>query len=95
MELIYVCKLCDRENKIEAEKLLASKELVCESCRHRFALTSNGDASERWDTSLNVEQERAACYHDRVKALFVFAGRENKNSDRQSFVSPQGNWMPP
>ena len=74
MELIYVCKLCGRENKIEAEKLLASKELVCESCRHRSALTSNGDPSERWDTSLNVEQERAACYHDRAKALLVLAG---------------------
>lgn len=74
MELIYVCKLCGKENKIEAEKLLASKELVCESCRHRSALTSNGNPSERWDTSLNVEQERAACYHDRAKALLVLAG---------------------
>ena len=74
MELIYVCKVCGRENKIDAEKLLASKELVCESCRHRSALTGNDPVPERWDPSLNAEQERAACYHDRAKALLVLAG---------------------
>ena len=68
MELIYVCKICGRENKIEAEKLLASKELVCENCQHHSALTSGNDTPKRWDESLNMEQERAACYNDRAKA---------------------------
>ncbi|MBR2441021.1 MAG: ATP-dependent helicase [Lentisphaeria bacterium] len=74
MELIYVCKICGRENKIEAEKLLASKELVCENCQHHSALTSGNDTPKRWDESLNMEQERAACYNDRAKALLVLAG---------------------
>ena len=74
MELIYVCKICGRENKIEAEKLLASKELVCENCQHHSALTSGNDTPMRWDESLNMEQERAACYNDRAKALLVLAG---------------------
>ena len=74
MELIFVCKVCGRENKIDAEKLLASKELVCEACRHRSSLTEKEEPSQRWDPSLNVEQERAACYHDRAKALLVLAG---------------------
>ena len=73
MELIYICKKCGRENKIEAEKLLASKELVCESCQDRSAVGGNSTPSSR-DTSLNVEQERAACYNDRAKALLVLAG---------------------
>ncbi|MBE6399378.1 MAG: ATP-dependent helicase [Lentisphaerae bacterium] len=74
MELIYVCKICGRENKIEAEKLLASKELVCENCQHHSALTAGNDTPKRWDESLNMEQERAACYNDRAKALLVLAG---------------------
>ena len=74
MELIYVCKICGRENKIEAEKLLASKELVCASCQHHSSLTSGNEVPKRWDESLNMEQERAACYNDRAKALLVLAG---------------------
>ena len=74
MELIYVCKICGRENKIEAEKLLASKELVCESCSHKSVLTAGNDSPKRWDESLNMEQERAACYNDHAKAVLVLAG---------------------
>ena len=74
MELIYVCKICGGENKIDAEKLLASRELVCESCSHKSALTANSDVPRRWDDSLNIEQERAACYNDRAKAVLVLAG---------------------
>ena len=74
MELIYVCKICGRENKIDAETLLASKELICSACRHRSSLIGEGDAPRRWDASLNPEQERAACYHDAAKAVLVLAG---------------------
>ncbi|MBR2910522.1 MAG: UvrD-helicase domain-containing protein [Lentisphaeria bacterium] len=74
MELIYVCKICGRENKIEAEKLLASKELVCENCQHPSALTSGNDTPKRRDESLNMEQERAACYNDHARAILVLTG---------------------
>ena len=74
MDLIYVCKECGKENKISAEKLLASKELICEHCWNRFAVKNQDDSAKRWDESLNVEQERAACYNDQAKALLVLAG---------------------
>ena len=74
MELIYICKACGRENKIDAEELLASKELICPQCRHKSSLTASEEAPKRWDASLNPEQERAACYHDSAKAVLVLAG---------------------
>ena len=74
MELIYICKACGRENKIDAEQLLASKELICPQCRHKSSLTASDEAPKRWDASLNPEQERAACYHDSAKAVLVLAG---------------------
>ncbi len=74
MELIYICKACGRENKIDAEELLASKELICPQCRHKSSLTASEETPKRWDASLNPEQERAACYHDSAKAVLVLAG---------------------
>ncbi|MBO4631316.1 MAG: ATP-dependent helicase, partial [Lentisphaeria bacterium] len=74
MELIYICKACGRENKIDAEELLASKELICPQCRHKSSLTASEEAPKRWDASLNPEQERAACCHDSAKAVLVLAG---------------------
>ena len=41
MELIYVCKACGRENKIDAEELLADRELICPRCRRRSSLTAS------------------------------------------------------
>ena len=74
MELIYICKACGRENKIDAEELLASRELICPQCRHKSSLTGSEEPPKRWDPSLNPEQERAACYHDAAKAVLVLAG---------------------
>ena len=74
MELIYICKACGRENKIDAEELLASRELICPQCRHKSSLTGSEEPPKRWDPTLNPEQERAACYHDAAKAVLVLAG---------------------
>ena len=74
MELIYICKACGRENKIDAEELLASRELICPQCRHKSSLTASEEPPKRWDPTLNPEQERAACYHDAAKAVLVLAG---------------------
>ena len=74
MELIYVCKACGRENKIDAEELLASRELICPKCRHHSSLVSEGETPKRWDESLNLEQENAACYNNEAKAVLVLAG---------------------
>ena len=74
MELIYICKVCGRENRIDAEVLLAGKELICPKCRHKSSLTASEAPPRRWDPSLNPEQERAACYHDSAKAVLVLAG---------------------
>lgn len=74
MELIYICKACGRENRIDAEELLAGKELICPHCRHKSSLTASEEPPKRWDPSLNPEQERAACYHDAAKAVLVLAG---------------------
>ncbi len=74
MELIYVCKACGRENTIDAEELLASRELICPKCRFYSSLTTDQDAPKRWDETLNLEQEKAACYNGRANAVLVLAG---------------------
>lgn len=74
MELIYVCKACGRENKIDAAELLESRELICPRCRYHSKLISESETPKRWDESLNLEQENAACCNSEAKAVLVLAG---------------------
>ena len=73
MKLIYIYNACWRENKTDAQELLASKEPVCPQWRHKFSQMASKKDTKSMGCIVQPLQERAACYRDLAKAVLFFA----------------------
>ena len=75
MDLTYHCKHCGNDSQIPAEQFMKQDSIVCPLC----GATSGNTASkskpvERFDATLNVEQEQAATYDGPASGILLLAG---------------------
>ena len=75
MDLTYHCKHCGKESQIPAEKFMEQDSIVCPLCGATSGNTAaNSKPVERFDPTLNVEQEQAATYDGPASGILLLAG---------------------
>ena len=75
MDLTYHCKHCGQDSQIPAEQFMEQDSIVCPLCGMTSGNTAaNAKPVERFDATLNVEQEQAATYDGPASGILLLAG---------------------
>ncbi|MBQ7651418.1 MAG: ATP-dependent helicase [Victivallales bacterium] len=75
MDLTYHCKHCGQESQIPAEKFMEQNSIICPLCGMASGNTADKSTPvERFDPTLNVEQEQAATYDGPASGILLLAG---------------------